>query len=113
MGPSPRGGAYTYDWIENLLGLNMHSVDRLLPQFQHPQVGDTCIELLGSNRMTVELARAAHAPSLGAPRTGLWAWTFVLGDRGGGTRSMSRNRFRLASLTARLADAADGTRLSS
>jgi hypothetical protein len=20
MGPSPRGGAYTYDWIENLLG---------------------------------------------------------------------------------------------
>ena len=23
MGPSPRGGAYTYDWIENLLGLNM------------------------------------------------------------------------------------------
>src|SRR4051794_17051120 len=25
MGPSPRGGAYTYDWIENLLGLNMHS----------------------------------------------------------------------------------------
>jgi hypothetical protein len=27
MGPSPRGGAYTYDWIENLLGLNMHSTD--------------------------------------------------------------------------------------
>ena len=22
---SGRGGAYTYDWIENLLGLNMHS----------------------------------------------------------------------------------------
>src|SRR5438045_7899242 len=21
LGPSPRGGAYTYDWIENLLGL--------------------------------------------------------------------------------------------
>ena len=21
MGPSPRGGAYTYDWVENLLGL--------------------------------------------------------------------------------------------
>ena len=36
MGPSPRGGAYTYDWIENLLGLNMHSADRVLPEFQHP-----------------------------------------------------------------------------
>src|SRR6266705_1916621 len=40
MGPSPRGGAYTYDWIENLLGLEMHSVDRVLPEFQDPQVGD-------------------------------------------------------------------------
>src|SRR5690349_9411838 len=35
MGPSPRGGAYTYDWIENLLGLNMHSADTVLPEFQH------------------------------------------------------------------------------
>src|SRR5689334_10798477 len=32
MGPSPRGGAYTYDWIENLLGLDMHSADRVLPR---------------------------------------------------------------------------------
>ena len=40
MGPSPRGGAYTYDWIENLLGLDMHSTDRVLPEFQHPEVGD-------------------------------------------------------------------------
>src|SRR3954447_4388117 len=36
MGASPRGGAYTYDWIENLLGLGMRSVDRVLPEFQHP-----------------------------------------------------------------------------
>src|SRR3954452_19057323 len=39
MGPSPRGGAYTYDWIENLLGLDMHSVDRVLPEFQDPHAG--------------------------------------------------------------------------
>ena len=49
MGPSPRGGAYTYDWIENLLGLNMHSVDEVLPEFQHPRVGDTIG--YGRNRM--------------------------------------------------------------
>jgi len=30
MGPG-RGGAYTYDWIENLFGLGMHSTDRILP----------------------------------------------------------------------------------
>jgi len=41
MGPSPRGGAYTYDWIENLLGLDMHSTDRVLPEYQQPQVGGT------------------------------------------------------------------------
>jgi hypothetical protein len=38
MGPRPRGGAYTYDWIENLMGLDMHSVDRILPEFQPPHV---------------------------------------------------------------------------
>ena len=32
MGPAPRGGAYTYDWIENLLGLNMHSADGILAE---------------------------------------------------------------------------------
>jgi hypothetical protein len=41
IGPSPRGGAYTYDRIENLLGLDMHSADRVLPEYQHPQVGET------------------------------------------------------------------------
>ena len=66
MGPSPRGGAYTYDWIENLLGLDMHSVDRVLPEFQHPQVGDTIG--YGSNRMRVERVEPEHV-SPGAPRT--------------------------------------------
>src|SRR4029079_17073672 len=37
---SGRGGAYTYDWVENLFGLDMHSADGILPQFQHPRVGD-------------------------------------------------------------------------
>jgi hypothetical protein len=52
MGPSPRGGAYTYDWIENLLGLDMHSVDRVLPEFQHPEVGET-IGFGAASRCTV------------------------------------------------------------
>ena len=44
-----REEAHTYDWIENLLGLNMHSVDRVLPQFEHPEVGETLG--FGANRM--------------------------------------------------------------
>ena len=58
MGPSPRGGAYTYDWIENLLGLNMHSADRVLPEFQHPKVGDGFG--YGSNKMSFKLVEPEH-----------------------------------------------------
>jgi hypothetical protein len=100
MGPSPRGGAYTYDWLENLLGLDMRSVDRVLPDYQHPQVGDT-IEL-GSNRMRLELVEPRHALAWRS-EDGNWVWTFVLVDRGARTRLISRNRFRLASLASRIA----------
>jgi len=99
MGPSPRGGAYTYDWIENLLGLDMHSVDRLLPEFQHPQVGDTIA--LGPNRMRIERVEPERVLAWRS-EDGNWVWTFVLTESGGTTRLISRNRFRLPTLAARL-----------
>jgi hypothetical protein len=99
MGPAPRGGAYTYDWIENLLGLDMHSVDRVLAEFQHPQVGDT-IEL-GSNRMRLELVEPRRTLAWRSA-DGSWVWTFVLEGRGAKTRLISRNRFRLPSFAARV-----------
>ncbi|MDX6717882.1 MAG: hypothetical protein QOJ63_136 [Solirubrobacteraceae bacterium] len=34
-----RGGAYTYDWVERLLGLDMHSADRVVPELQKPRPG--------------------------------------------------------------------------
>jgi hypothetical protein len=99
MGPSPRGGAYTYDWVENLLGLDMHSVDRLLPEFQHPEVGDT-IEL-GPNRMRIERVEPERVLAWRS-EDGNWVWTFVLAESDGTTRLISRNRFRLPTLAARL-----------
>jgi len=98
-GPSPRGGAYTYNWIENLLGLDMHSVDRVLPEFQHPEVGDTIG--LGSNRMRLEQAEPGHVLAWRS-EDGNWVWTFVLKDHDGTTRLISRNRFRLPTLVARV-----------
>ncbi|HEX5900992.1 MAG TPA: hypothetical protein VFY32_16430, partial [Solirubrobacteraceae bacterium] len=97
--PSPRGGAYTYDWIENLLGLDMHSVDRVLPQFQHPQVGDTIG--YGSNRMRVERVEPRHVLA-SRSEDGNWVWTFVLEEHDGRTRLISRNRFRLPTLATRI-----------
>ena len=35
-----RGGFYSYDWLENLMGLDIHSADRILPEFQDLEVGD-------------------------------------------------------------------------
>jgi len=99
MGPAPRGGAYTYDWIENLLGLDMHSADRVLTEFQHPQVGDTIG--YGRNRMRVERVEPEHVLAWRS-EDGNWVWTFVLEARAVSTRVISRNRFRLPTLAARL-----------
>jgi hypothetical protein len=99
MGPSPRGGAYTYDWIENVLGLNMHSVDRVLPEFQHPETGDTIS--FGSNRLRLERVEPPHVLAWRS-QDGNWVWTFVLDEQAGKTRLISRNRFRLPTLAARI-----------
>ena len=99
MGPSPRGGAYTYDWIENLLGLNMHSADRVLPEFQHPEIGE--VIGFGSNRMRLEQVNPEHVLAWRS-EDGNWVWTFVLVEHDGNTRLISRNRFRLPTLAARI-----------
>ena len=99
MGPSPRGGAYTYDWIENLLGLNMHSVERVLAEFQHPQVGDTIG--YGPNRMRLELVEPGRVLAWRS-EDGNWVWSFVLDEQDGQTRLISRNRFRLPSVSAKI-----------
>ena len=39
MGPG-RGGAYTYDWIERRLGIDIRNADRVIPELQHLKVGD-------------------------------------------------------------------------
>jgi hypothetical protein len=99
MGPSPRGGAYTYDWIENLLGLDMHSVDRVLPEFQHPEVGDMIG--FGSNRMRLARVEPNRVLSWRSEDNN-WIWTFVFDEHDGRTRLISRNRFRLPTLVSRL-----------
>jgi hypothetical protein len=87
MGPG-RGGVYTYDWIENLFGLGIHSVDRILPEFQDLKVGDA--QRLGKKGPVLRVAvlEPQHALVLRSD-DGNWVWAFVLR---GGTRLISRNR---------------------
>jgi hypothetical protein len=99
MGPDPRGGAYTYDWIENLFGLHMHSADAVLPEFQHPEIGETIG--FGANRMRLERVEPQRVLAWRS-QDGNWVWTFVLREHDGHTRLISRNRFRLRTLLARI-----------
>jgi hypothetical protein len=99
MGPAPRGGAYTYDWIENLMGLGMHSVGHVLPEFQHPAPGDTIA--FGANKMRLERVESEHVLAWRS-EDGNWVWTFVLEPRSGSTRLISRNRYRLPTLASRI-----------
>jgi hypothetical protein len=99
MGPSPRGGAYTYDRIENLFGLNMHSADRVIPEFQHPEIGEGFG--FGANRMSYAIVEPEHVLAIRSA-DGNWVWTFVLDEQEAGTRLISRNRFRLPKLKDKL-----------
>jgi hypothetical protein len=99
MGPDPRGGAYTYDWIENLLGLHMHSANEVKPEFQHPEIGEGFG--FGANRMSYEIVEPEHVLALRSA-DGNWVWAFVLEAQDKRTRLISQNRFRLPTLKDRL-----------
>lgn len=49
-----RGGAYSYDWIENLMGLDIHSANRIIPELQTLEVGDTIPLEPGGTGLLVE-----------------------------------------------------------
>ena len=90
MGPG-RGGAYTYDWIENLFGLGMHSADEILPQYQDLQVGDT--QRLGKRGPLLRVAvLEAERSMVLRSDDGNWVWAFSLVPEAAGTRLISRNR---------------------
>jgi hypothetical protein len=97
MGPG-RAGAYTYDWIENLFGLNMHSASTILPEFQHVAVGDAW--RLGSRGpvLRVALVEPQHALVVRSD-DGNWVWALVLEPGCDLTRLISRNRIAMPGAT--------------
>ena len=93
MGPSPRAGVYTYDWIERLLGIDIENADRILPQFQHLEPGEFfALNKDGSNGLFVREVEPERALVLQWKNEGS-TWTFGLSAAAGGkTRLLSRNR---------------------
>lgn len=110
-----RGGFYSYDVLENLAGLGIHSADRIDPQLQTLAIGDP-VHLAREVALRVAaLEPAAHLVLLGAPGPGerdvmpfRFSWAFVLRpgepDPAGvaGTRLLVRERYRPRDLAARL-----------
>jgi hypothetical protein len=94
-----RGGFYSYDFLENLVGLDIHSSDRVVPEWQQLEVGDE-VRLgptVGLKAAIVEPGRAlvlhgslplGHAPPFDS------TWAFVLCEQPDGTtRLLSRERY--------------------
>jgi hypothetical protein len=90
MGPG-RGGAYTYDWVENLARLDMHSADRIHPEWQQLEVGDVMALGAKGPRMRVQTLEPERA-LVYATDDHAWVWAFGLYPEGDGTRLVSRNR---------------------
>jgi hypothetical protein len=88
---SGRGGAYTYDWIENLLGLDMHSAYEILPTFQRLAVGDVLPVGPKGPAMRVEICEPERTLVFRST-DGMWVWIFELRQHWLGTRLISRNR---------------------
>lgn len=88
---SGRGGAYSYDWIENLFGLHIHSTDRILPEFQHLAVGDVLPVGPDGPGMRVVVRDTGRTLAFRS-EDGRWVWIFGLYPMAGRTRLVSRNR---------------------
>jgi len=95
-----RGGFYSYDALENLVGCNIHSADQIVPEWQEINVGDQ-VKLhpeVGLGVALVEPGRAlvlrGGVPIGTAPPPYDFTWTFVLREQPEGTtRLLVRERY--------------------
>ena len=99
-----RGGFYSYDFIENLIGCDIHSADSIVPQWQNIAVGDQ-VNLAPQVALTVVRMDPARALVLrgGVPAMAGSAppydftWAFVLCPASNGTtRLVIRERYSYA-----------------
>lgn len=95
-----RGGLYSYDWLENLIGCDIHNAERIMPEFQDLKVGDKVrlgpegypfytVAAFEPGRALILRAGDPHAGEPPVDET----WTFFLDPIDAGTtRLIVRNR---------------------
>lgn len=95
-----RGGFYSYDALENLIGCNIHSADVIVPEWQSIAVGDE-IRLHPDSGLEVALVDPGRAfvlrggvPKGTTPPPYDFTWAFVVHDApGGNARLLVRERY--------------------
>lgn len=103
-----RGGLYSYDGLENLVGCDIHSADRVLPDFQRLEVGELirlgptgypCFRVHqvtpGDSLVLVGAdPRPPHAAAAPDSPTGIatWQWKLHATPDAQGTRLVTRQR---------------------
>lgn len=104
-----RGGFYTYDRLENLVGAGIHSADSIVSEWQHLNVGDD-VKLAPEVALTTARVEPEQALVLrGAVQMGKMAapydftWAFVLNEKPDGTtRLLVRERYTYRRMWAAL-----------
>jgi hypothetical protein len=56
-----RGGFYSYEFLENLVGCDIHNADRIIPEFQQLKVGDEIKLAAKSPGLPVAVVEPNHA----------------------------------------------------
>lgn len=75
-----RGGWYSYDWLENLFGFDIHTADRILPEYQNLAIGDPICMARGICTSHVTVLEPNHWLSWQAKdERGNPVWTFTFG----------------------------------
>ncbi len=101
-----RGGFYTYDLLENLFGLGIHSADEIVDRWQDLQVGDVVhadragtggwyvVDLRPNEALVLQVGDLAAGRPLRRDEKLRWEfqWTFAVRDAPGGTRLLVRER---------------------
>jgi hypothetical protein len=95
-----RGGFYSYDFLENLVGCDIHSADRIVPEWQDVAVGDE-VRLAPKAGLAVAFLERGRSLVLrgGIPMGDTaspydFIWAFVLRDEpDGSTRLLVRERY--------------------
>jgi hypothetical protein len=104
-----RGGFYSYDFLENLAGCDIHSADQIVTEWQDVEVGDQIMLAPQAALAVAELERGRSlvlrggVPMGNTPPPYDFTWAFALREElSGATRLLVRERYAYTRPWARL-----------